>query len=73
MALSPLAKRLIGATATELSIFDVRRGTLLEKVTTGHRGICTVTFSADGRRLLSGGKEDGRLRLWRIEEKPGVI
>ena len=73
VALSPLGKRLVGGTSTELCIFDVRRGQILEQIPTGHYGICAISFSLDGTRLLSGGREDRRLRLWRMEDRSGAI
>jgi len=73
VALSPLGKRLVGGTPTELCIFDVRRGQILEQIPTGHYGICAISFSLDGTRLLSGGREDRRLRLWRMEDRSGAI
>lgn len=70
IALSPCAKRLVGATATNLSIFKVDGcgGRLVDTVSaTGHAGVTALSFGFDGVRCLSAG-EDGRLRLWKVEE-----
>ena len=76
VALSPFATRLVGAAAAEIAIIDVTaaaaggRGSsfsLVERVPTGHGRVTSLCFSFDGTCALSGG-EDGRLRLWRVEE-----
>lgn len=72
VALSPFARRLVGATATTITIVDVdaaARGaaSVLETIPSGHGGISSLCYAADGLRALSGGK-DGRLRLWRLED-----
>ena len=72
VALSPFAHRLVGATATSIAIVDVdaaARGAaaVLETIPSGHGGISSLCYSADGLRALSGG-QDGRLRLWRVED-----
>ena len=67
IALSPFARRLVGATATTMSIVDVERRQVLETIQTGHNGISALCYSSDGLRALSAG-QDGRLRLWRVED-----
>ena len=67
VALSPFAKRLVGATASRLCIVDVASAAVLETVPTGHGGVTALCYSSDGLRALSGG-EDGRLRVWRVED-----
>ena len=68
LALSPLARRLIGATATTMSIVDVGTAAVLETISTGHGVTSSLAMSADGLRVLTAG-EDGKLRLWRVEGK----
>ena len=85
IALSPFAKRLVGATPSTISIVDVAgaargklkgTGAVLETIPqTGHGGVTALAYSSDGLRTLSAG-EDGRLRLWRVEDdesKAGTI
>lgn len=67
VALSPFARRLVGATASQLCIVDVNSGAVLETVPTAHGGVTALCYSSDGLRALSGG-EDGRLRVWRVED-----
>ena len=67
IALSPFAKRLVGATASQLCIVNVALGAVLETVPTAHGGVTALCYSSDGLRALSGG-EDGRLRVWRVED-----
>ena len=72
IALSPMAKRLVGATASTLTVLkiDKGKGTVVEVVpSTGHVGTTALSFSGDGLRCLSAG-EEGRLRLWKVEESP---
>lgn len=47
----------------------VGAASLLETVPSGHGGIRSLCYAADGLRVLSGG-QDGRLRLWRAEDDP---
>lgn len=71
VALSPMAKRLVGATAQTLSIIHVTKGggQLLETVpATGHVSLSALALSADGLRALTAG-DDGRLRLWKVDEE----
>jgi WD40 repeat protein len=79
VALSPFARRLIGASASQLAIIDVSAAALggsalLEVLHTGHAGIGALAFSGDGLCALSGG-DDGKLRLWEVEDsdKAGTI
>ena len=76
IALSPFASRLVGATATGISIVDVAKAArglkadayVLQTIEAhGHGAIRALVYSTDGMRVLSGG-EDGRLRLWRVED-----
>ena len=67
IALSPFAKRLVGATANQLYVIDVATAAVLETVPTAHGGVTALCYSSDGLRALSGG-EDGRLRVWRVED-----
>lgn len=75
IALSPFAKRLVGATGNTLSIIDVAAAAAgkgakhveIESMPCGHHGVTSLAYSADGLRVLSAG-EDGRLRLWRVED-----
>ena len=72
IALSPFAKRLIGATASTLTIIDTaaaargQHGVIDTVTATGHGGITALAFSNDGLWALSGG-QDGWLRLWQVE------
>jgi len=78
IALSPFAKRLVGGTASTLTIVDVAaaaRGQSARAVidtiqATAHGGITGLSYSSDGLRALSAG-EDGRLRLWVVETDEG--
>ncbi len=83
IALSPFAKRLVGATATSISIVNVKaaaRGAkgaaaVLETMSHGHGRVSALSYSSDGLRVLSGGA-DAKLRLWRVEDdgsKAGFI
>ncbi|EOD42082.1 hypothetical protein EMIHUDRAFT_447579 [Emiliania huxleyi CCMP1516] len=69
VALSPFAKRLVGATATGTSIVDVGRGVTLETIPHGHGPSppTALQYSNDALRVLSAGV-DGKLRLWRVED-----
>ena len=68
IALSPFAKRLVGATANTLAIIDVHTGKPVDVVrSTGHGGVSALSYASDGLRVLSAG-EDGKLRLWRVAE-----
>ena len=71
VALTPRATRLVGATASTLSILQIAKGggTLVETVSaTGHAGLTALSLGAGGRRCLSAGS-DGRLRLWRVDDE----
>jgi len=79
IALSPFARRLVGATATSMSIVDVEKASrglkndlcVLQTIDAhGHGAIRALVYSSDGLRVLSGG-DDGRLRLWRVEDDEG--
>jgi WD40 repeat protein len=78
ITLSPFAKRLVGGTASTLTIVDVAaaaRGQSARAVidtiqATAHGGITGLSYSSDGLRALSAG-EDGRLRLWVVETDEG--
>jgi len=81
IALSPFAHRLVGATATGISIVDVAKAArslkadayVLQTIEAhGHGAIRALVYSTDGMRVLSGG-EDGRLRLWRVEDDDGKM
>lgn len=81
IALSPFAHRLVGATATGISIVDVSKAArglkadayVLQTIEAhGHGAIRALVYSTDGMRVLSGG-EDGRLRLWRVEDDDGKM
>ena len=70
VALSPFARRLVGATKTKMSIVDVEKQHVLETIETGHGGLSCLCYSSDGLRVLTAGS-DGRLRLWRVEDDEG--
>ena len=75
MALSPFAKRLVGAAGGTLHIISVEHAAraaqpaaiLIDSMPSAHGVVTALVYSCDGRRVLSAG-EDGKLRLWRVAE-----
>jgi len=74
IALSPFATRLVGGAGSEIFLFNVaaaargKKACLLERIESGHGRVRTLSYSSDGMQALSGG-EDGKLRLWRLEDQ----
>lgn len=65
VAISPDGKRVVSASFQELTVWDAASGALLK--TLKHPGwVMSVTFSPDGKQILTGG-EDHKVRVWQTE------
>ncbi|HEY2250155.1 MAG TPA: hypothetical protein VGH74_03800, partial [Planctomycetaceae bacterium] len=65
MALSPVSDRLVlvGSNETSLQLWDIPRQERVREFRGMARGIQSVGFSEDGKRVIAGG-DDGTVRVW---------
>jgi eukaryotic-like serine/threonine-protein kinase len=58
----------VGCLDGTLTLLNTRNGTVIE-TTANHAGFTTaVCYSPDGRKLVTGGRTDGRIRIWDVED-----
>lgn len=70
MAFSPDGKALVTGSFTELTIWDTAKGEPKNRVGGFADRVCTIAFSADGKKFATGGgaaTEDGEIRIFDTE------
>ncbi len=73
LAFSKDGTRLAIADSNFIKIWDVTSGDLISTLTGHEHDVWAVAFSPDGRRLASGGFNDGRVRIWDISTGEALI
>ncbi|MEM7246234.1 MAG: serine/threonine-protein kinase [Acidobacteriota bacterium] len=72
VAWSPDGRRLVFLQRSAWHLLDAERGRLVRSVPSGASFLVSLTWSADGRRLLTGDRT-GRLTVWDVESGERVV